>query len=196
MASMLSLTYPGEFPRASYGDLDTLPAGVVGEILFGELLMSPRPTPSHARASSKLAAILGVADRPANELTGSGDSGWFFVNEPEIRLDGDAVVPDIAAWRRERMQGVRSDYPDIAPDWVCEVQSPATARHDWTTKAEWYLKAGVRWYWIVDPRARTIRHFRATADGWMALGLVADHECESLEPFTTIAIPLGDLWLS
>jgi len=30
----------------------------------------------------------------------------------------------------------------------------------------------------------------------MALGLVADRECESLEPFTTMAIPLGELWLS
>jgi len=196
MASMLSLTYPGEFPRASYQDLQALPVGVVGEILFGELLMSPRPTLRHARAASKLAAILGVADRPANELPGNEDSGWFFVNEPEIRLDGDAVVPDIAEWRRERIQGVRSDYPDLAPDWVGEVQSPTTARHDWTTKADWYLKAGVRWYWSVDPRARTIRHFRATPDGWMALGLVAEHECESLEPFTTIRIPLGDLWLS
>ena len=43
----------------------------------------------------------------------------------------EIVVPDLAGWRRERIP----DYPDtayvtLAPDWVCEVLSASTRRHD------------------------------------------------------------------
>ena len=38
--------------RATYADLDDLPENVVGEILGGELVVSPRPRPRHALAAS------------------------------------------------------------------------------------------------------------------------------------------------
>ena len=38
-----------------------------------------------------------------------------------------------------------------APDWIIEVVSPNDPGHDYITKLNLYIKAGVREYWIVDP---------------------------------------------
>lgn len=43
-----------------------------------------------------------------------------------------------------------------APDWVVEVLSPSSGRMDCIIKLIKYRAAGVREYWIVDPKRRTI----------------------------------------
>lgn len=42
------------------------------------------------------------------------------------------------------------------PDLVVEVTSPSTARVDRMEKFQEYARAGMRAYWIVDPKARTV----------------------------------------
>ena len=39
-----------------------------------------------------------------------------------------------------------------APDWIIEIVSPTNPSHDYVKKLNLYLDAGVREYWIVDPR--------------------------------------------
>jgi Uma2 family endonuclease len=43
-----------------------------------------------------------------------------------------------------------------ASDWVAEVLSPATARHDQIVKLPVYERAGVREVWLVDPIERIL----------------------------------------
>jgi Uma2 family endonuclease len=43
-----------------------------------------------------------------------------------------------------------------APDWIIEIVSPGNPEHDYVRKLNLYLDAGVREYWIVDPRDRKI----------------------------------------
>ncbi len=40
-----------------------------------------------------------------------------------------------------------------APDWVCDVLSPATASHDQTLKLAAYERAGVPEVWFIRPTA-------------------------------------------
>jgi hypothetical protein len=53
--------------RATYDDLVALPDHVVGEIIDGELVVSPRPASPHALASS---AIGGALFDPFNRARG------------------------------------------------------------------------------------------------------------------------------
>ena len=43
-----------------------------------------------------------------------------------------------------------------APDWIIEITSPSNPEHDYIYKLRLYAIAGVREYWIVDPRKKHI----------------------------------------
>lgn len=47
-----------------------------------------------------------------------------------------------------------------APDWIAEVLSPATARHDRVVKIPVYERAGVLEVWLVHPIERTLTLYR------------------------------------
>jgi hypothetical protein len=105
------------------------PENVVAEIIDGELSTMPRPAPRHASAAS----IVDQSLSPAFRWGRGGPGGWIILPEPELRLGArpDLVVPDLAGWHRERLP-TRPDTAtiDVVPDWVCEVRSPSTQRHD------------------------------------------------------------------
>ena len=46
-----------------------------------------------------------------------------------------------------------------APDFIIEILSPSTQRHDRLTKFNLYRRAGVREYWIVDPADQSVQAF-------------------------------------
>src|SRR5512143_3117609 len=84
---------------ATYEDLEALPPHQVGEIVAGELYVSPRPATPHALVSSSLGAeLVGPFQRGRG-----GPGGWIILDEPELHLGGDVLVPDLAGWRREHM---------------------------------------------------------------------------------------------
>jgi Uma2 family endonuclease len=46
-----------------------------------------------------------------------------------------------------------------APDMIVEVQSPSTAKRDWIEKFALYQEHGVREYWIVHPKDKSVHVF-------------------------------------
>ena len=112
---------------ATFDDLVKLPDNLVAEILHGELHASPRPALRHSRTERSLGSAIGG---PYNDGIG-GPGGWWILAEPELHLGADVLVPDLAGWRRTRMPEVPDAvYATIAPDWVCEILSPSTAKID------------------------------------------------------------------
>ncbi|MBL9028087.1 MAG: Uma2 family endonuclease [Myxococcales bacterium] len=177
--------------KATLADLEALPPHVVGEILFGVLHVFPRPRVRHGRATSRLGARLGP---PFDEGDG-GPGGWILLDEPELHLADDVLVPDLAGWRRERMP----ELPDVAfftqaPDWICEALSPATRTYDLTDKRAIYHRERVGHLWLVDPDARTLEVQRHESAGYLTVGSWRDDAIVSAEPFAEIALPLASLW--
>lgn len=177
--------------RATYEDLLTVPDHLVAEILNGVLITHPRPAARHARAASRLGAELdGPFDRGRN-----GPGGWLLLDEPELHLHGDVLVPDLAGWRRERMP----ELPDtaafeLAPDWVCEVLSPSTEAADRAEKMPIYGREGVGHVWLVDPVARTLEVFQLEASRWVVLGTWRDDARVRAAPFAELDLELAGLW--
>lgn len=184
-------------PPATYDDLRHLPEHVVGELLGGELFATPRPAPPHARAASVIGAdVNGPFDRPPGGPGGPG--GWWIVDEPEIRLHGDVVVPDLAGWRRERMPKLPGTAAfEVAPDWVCEVISPSTARFDRTRKMPIYARESVAHLWVVDPLARSLEVFRLEGGRWILASLFGEDAPERIraEPFESIELECWRWWV-
>ena len=134
--------------HATYEDLLQVPEHLVAEIVNGRLVTHPRPAPRHLRASSRLG---GELDGPFDQGRG-GPGGWWILDEPELHLGPQVLVPDLAGWQRERMPSLpETAWFELAPDWVCEVMSPSTARIDRVEKLPIYAAAGVGHVWHIDP---------------------------------------------
>jgi len=181
--------------KATYDDVLAAPEHQVAEILDGELFLSPRPASPHARATSRLGAILDAFDDDEGR-TAARPGGWLLLDEPELHLASDVVVPEVAGWRRERMPRI-PDVPwfELAPDWLCETLSPATARIDRTRKLTIYARAGVRHVWLVDPLARTLEVLALEDGHWVIAETHAGADVVRAAPFAAIALELSRLWL-
>lgn len=107
---------------ATYDDLYGIPDNMVGEIIDGELIASPRPPPGHQHATAVLSNIIGpFYDRLGR---GGGPGGWVFLYEVEIKLGENILVPDFAGWKAERFPAeVDHNWIPVAPDWICEFLS-------------------------------------------------------------------------
>ncbi|EIC21246.1 Uma2 family endonuclease [Thiorhodovibrio frisius] len=176
---------------ATYEDILDLPEHLVGEIIHGALITQPRPAPRHALASSSIGSdLLG----PFQKGRG-GPGGWWILDEPELHLGPHILVPDLAGWRRERLPGLpETAWFEMAPDWVCEVLSPGTARMDRADKLPIYALQGVGWCWLVDPDLRTLEVFQRQESGWLLLETLADDALVRAPPFAAITIELASLW--
>jgi Uma2 family endonuclease len=177
---------------ATYADLEAVPPNMVAEILGGELVTHPRPRPRHGIAANSLGYEL---TGPFQKGAGGGPGGWIFITEPELHLGDHVVVPDLAAWRRERLPTMLDEVGiTIAPDWVCEVLSPSTAIHDRTIKFEIYYDFGVGHLWYLDPEYKTLEVFGRGDEHWQALKTFGGHDEVRAEPFDAISFSLGVLW--
>ena len=176
---------------ATYADLQALPPHLVGEIVDGELVVSPRPASLHAMATSRLGIEIGG---PFDRGKG-GPGGWIILDEPELHIAGQVMVPDLAGWRRERMPKMPDvPYFELAPDWVCEVLSPATAKVDRAGKMRHYAAAQVTHVWLVDPLATTLEVYRLDGPGWRLLETHAGDAQVRPEPFEAVELELASLW--
>lgn len=180
---------PGEDVRAA---LAAVPDHQVGELIAGVLYVSARPSSPHAFTASHLGAdVLSLFGRGRG-----GPGGWWILDEPELHLGDDVLVPDIAGWRRERMP-----FPpdvaafELAPDWVCEVLSPSTVRMDRLAKLASYAEHGVAYVWLVDPAARVVEVYRRQGRGWAVVTVAdGDDPAARLEPFEAVALDLTAWW--
>jgi Uma2 family endonuclease len=183
--------HPASKPRATYQDVLDAPPQVVAEILAGDLYTSPRPALRHANAASVLGMDIGGAFQRGR----GGPGGWWILDEPELHLGTNVLVPDLAGWRRERMPECPAGaYCEQAPDWVCEVLSASTARIDRVLKVPAYAEAGVSHVWLVDPVAQTLEAHELTMQGYRLLGTYGGLDTVRVAPFDAIELELAALW--
>ena len=177
--------------RATYQDVLDAPAHQVAEIIDGTLYTHPRPAPAHTIASS----VLGGTLNPPFHRGHGGPGGWWILDEPELHLGDEVLVPDLAGWRRERMpERPETAYFTLPPDWVCEVLSASTRRVDLHTKRPVYAREGVAHLWLIDPTDRTLEAFELRDPEWTLIATAKDDDPVSVRPFDAITFSLGELW--
>lgn len=174
---------------ATYADLLAVPEPLIGEILDGELHTQPRPSARHALIASDLGAALIEPFRRGR----GGPGGWWIIDEPEIHLGADVLVPDLAGWRRERLPTV-PDRPhfDLVPDWVCEILSPSTARKDRVVKLPRYAIHGVRHAWLIDPAGGTLEAYELQEQRWMLSATIGRGDKARIPPFDAVELDLDE----
>ena len=179
--------------QSLYEQLESLPEGLTGEILNGQLHTQPRPTGPHGRAEVELAYDL--VDSYGRGRRGPG--GWWILVEPEIHFitNQEVAVPDLAGWRKERMPQIPQGHRfEVVPDWVCEILSPATASKDREVKMPIYAHYGVAYAWLVDPKRRTLEAYALAEGTWRLLAEASGNDSIAVAPFDALQLDLSNLW--
>ena len=174
-------------------DLDALPPGIKGELIEGVLYTMTRPRFRHQRMNGSVIRDLGGSFDDGRE----GPGGWWILTEPGIELPGSAEFsPDVAGWRRDRLAIPPADEAiKVVPDWICEILSRTTRRHDLVVKKPFYARIGVRFLWLVDLDARAIIALRLEQGRWLELGTFSEETEARIEPFEAVAIDVGAWWI-
>ena len=142
--------------RFTYADYLKWPDGERWELIDGEAYaMSPAPSISHQTLALDIARQIAdvLEGSPSRALIAPVDVLLPTPDEADDRAT-TVVQPDILVVcdpEKITERNVRG-----APDWIIEVLSPATARHDHLTKRALYERAGVREYWLAHPVDRVI----------------------------------------
>lgn len=177
---------------ATYEDLLAVPEHLVAEIIHGVLVTHPRPAAPHTLAASRLGGELsGPFDRGKG-----GPGGWIILDEPELHLHGDVLVPDLAGWRRQRMPTFPKDAAafELAPDWVCEILSPSTAATDRADKLPIFARERVAHVWLVDPLIQTLEVLRLDGETYRNVGTWRGDAKVHAEPFDAIELEIAAMW--
>jgi Uma2 family endonuclease len=122
----------------------------------------PSPSRSHQKIVVELCKQLATAleNRPCELYVAPFDVRLPKSTEEDDQID-TVVQPDVlivSDLRKLDARGVRG-----APDWLAEVVSPSTARHDQIVKLPVYERAGVREVWLIDPVDRRVSIYRLEA---------------------------------
>ena len=104
--------------------------------------------------------------------------------------------PDISVYLSRARKLPRHGASRMAPDIMVEVVSsrPRDRRRDRIEKLREYAAFGVRWYWLVDPEARSIEILRLGDDGRYVHALDADEGIVEVPGCEGLMLDLDALW--
>jgi Uma2 family endonuclease len=124
------------------------------ELVRGELLVTPAPTPRHQRIVFQLALLL------QRYLTTHG-IGEVFLGPCELRLaTGERYEPDLFVLPAEHGRRPVLHESLVRPILICESLSPDSSRHDRITKRRAFQRNDVPTYWVIDGDAEAFEVWR------------------------------------
>lgn len=132
-------------------DIYNLPEGQRAELIDGQIYYMAPPSTRHQRLLNFINTEINMYIRANN-----GKCEVFPAPFAVFLIEDNTtyVEPDISVICDPHK--ITDSGCNGAPDWIIEIISPGNPAHDYVRKLNLYLDAGVREYWIVDPRNQKI----------------------------------------
>jgi Uma2 family endonuclease len=169
--------------KYTYEDYAQLPEGSPYQLIDGELVMTPAPTPIHQELSGRLY-------RDLSRVVEATNAGKVYYAPVDVYFsDVDVFQPDIFFIARGRLGIVTETRVEGPPDLVVEILSPSTGYYDLAHKKNVYESSGVKEYWIADAAEKTLEvltnlqtgfatHAKAKTQGTVASHLLPDFQVD------------------
>jgi len=189
--------------RATVEDWLRIPEEERAELIHGRIVYHTFPDLKHGDTQAQISHFL----RPYRGRSGGGGGGggaaalggWWLSQEVDMALADVGCRPDVVGWRRDKHARVpQADARGVVtetPDFLCEVLSPSTARYDKVEKLDAYFRAGVPYYWLVDPMLRTFTVLERTDRGYLIVRVAGPGETVRAAPFAGVEIPVDELFM-
>lgn len=135
-------------------DIYALPDGERAELIDGRIYDMAPPNMVHQRMLGGLYNII------CNYIKSKKGDCEPFIAPFAVFLNKDSrnyVEPDLSVICDK--DKLNEKGCNGAPDWVIEIVSPSTGRMDYGIKLFKYRTAGVREYWVVNPKTRMVNVF-------------------------------------
>jgi Uma2 family endonuclease len=162
---------PDEERRFTYADYKAweLDEGERFELIDGVAYAMAAPTDFHQAILAELVIQIGsyLHGKPCKVRPAPYDVRLFY---EEDESDDTVVQPDISVICDEKKRGAEGCRG--APDLVVEILSPSNTADETVRKFNLYMEAGVREYWIVSPKLKTVQSF--TLQNGVYMGRVYD----------------------
>ena len=167
-------------------DIYALPDGQRAELIDGKLYMMAPPVRIHQKLVSQFTTVIGsYIDQnhggcevyPAPFAVFLNEDNWNYV-EPDL-----SIICDKSKLTEKGCNG--------APDWIIEIVSPSTQQVDYGIKLFKYRTAGVREYWIVNPKTNIINVFDFECE--QASGQYRFDETIPVCIYDTLSVRISDL---
>ncbi len=175
-------------PKLTYAHYVLFPDdGRRHEIIDGDHVVNPAPTPRHQ------AVVISLATQLFQKVQATGQ-GRVFVSPIDVELSPhDIVQPDLVVVLQEHREIVLPTRIQGTPDLVVEVLSDSTEQLDRVLKKAIYQRAGVPEYWIVDPRRQQIEQYVLSAEGVYELRQRAGEAITSYR-LSGLTVDLAPVW--
>ena len=135
-------------------DIYALPDGQRAELIDGQMYMMAPPSRIHQKLVSQFTKIIGnYIDAKHGVCEVYPAPFAVFLNED----DRNYIEPDVSVICDKHK--LTDKGCSGAPDWIIEIISPSDAQRDYGLKLFKYRSSGVREYWIVNPKTRTVNVF-------------------------------------
>ncbi len=154
------------------------------EWVHDEAIFHQRPNINHQAIVGSLSILLAL-------FVDFYELGRIFISPIEVKLpNGSAREPDIFFVSNAHLDRITAQRVEGAPDLIIEIISPESAGRDRDEKFDEYQDAGVREYWLVDPRPRRqqVLFYQLGPDGLFKL--------TSLDHGVYRSAVLPNLWLN
>lgn len=132
-------------------DIEALPEGERAELIDGKMYMMATPTLTHQELLGwlyfKIRLYIMEKGGPCRVIL--SPFAVYIKDDEHNYVEPDVtVICDLNKLDEKGCHG--------APDWVIEIVSPSSKTMDYIRKCTLYEAAGVREYWIVDPKERMV----------------------------------------
>ena len=182
---MVTQTRQGQYTYADY--LET-PDDERYELIEGQLIMAPSPTPRHQLISAYFVMFLAPFVRN-NRL------GWIFSAPIDVHLsDTNLFQPDILFVSNERERIIGDTNIQGAPDLVIEIASTRTRTLDRTVKRDLYERFGVLEYWMANPVEETVEVLRLENGRFASVGVYGRTDTITTPLLPGLAIDLNEVF--